>query len=764
MTSASANGQGTMRILVFAEVNLNITSGSTLWLASVTELFAGSGAATVDVLQLMPVKVRTVIQGLDANAAVRFVDPWERAQHDRAWQEVTAQTPKPRLSPESAAQAIDLLDREQPYDLFLIRGLETADVVSWNPRLAPRVWAYEVDPARFREPGQLTKLRRVAASCPRILVQTDEARRAIDDLLGDCPAAISLLPPMISEVVAEPHPAPNGAAPRLAYAGKFDEGYLLLEHLDAFRQIRRQLPNAEFHVMGATFRCSRAYERELRRRLCATPGVLWYGGLSRQEVASTLKAMDVASSWRHERFDESPELSTKLLEYAAVGLPALMNPNDVQVRVFGPAYPGYVTGEDEFVERFVAFATSPDLYRTASEQMRAAAEPFTMARLREQLIPLAREHAGSWRDGTSHPAGEASAGAPGRPVRIRVAGHDLKFMRDLLDHFGANDAYRLDIERWDEGAWEKLLNRAEADAWPDIVFCEWCHRNAEWYSRNKRPHQRLVIRLHRYEMGQRYVQLIKWENVDRIVFITDELRQEFLASVPSMVDRAIVIRNTVACDVLDRAKRPGAEFTLGLLGILPKRKAPRLAVRILEGLHAHDARYRLHIKGLHPWELPSVSADPTERSYYEALYRGIRSGDLTRSMTFSRHGPDVAEWFAGIGFVLSTSEDEGSHQAVAEGMASGCVPIIRGWDGAEWQYPAKYVLPFDEDAFVRSAVETILRFREPSVRCEVGEQAKRFVREHFDAALIGRQYDALFAQLLEGRGPINPDESRHEAH
>ena len=37
-------------------------------------------------------------------------------------------------------------------------------------------------------------------------------------------------------------------------------------------------------------------------------------------------------------------------------------------------------------------------------------------------------------------------------------------------------------------------------AWADVVICEWAGPNAVWYSRNKRPGQRLIVRLHRFEL------------------------------------------------------------------------------------------------------------------------------------------------------------------------------------------------------------------------------------------------------------------------
>ena len=42
-------------------------------------------------------------------------------------------------------------------------------------------------------------------------------------------------------------------------------------------------------------------------------------------------------------------------------------------------------------------------------------------------------------------------------------------------------------------------------------------------------------------------------------------------------------------------------------------------------------------------------------------------------------------------YVLSPSDFESFHYSIAEGVASGCVPIIWPWDGAEEFYPDSWI-------------------------------------------------------------------------
>ena len=37
--------------------------------------------------------------------------------------------------------------------------------------------------------------------------------------------------------------------------------------------------------------------------------------------------------------------------------------------------------------------------------------------------------------------------------------------------------------------------------WADVIICEWCGPNAVWYSNNKRRRQKLIVRLHMFELN-----------------------------------------------------------------------------------------------------------------------------------------------------------------------------------------------------------------------------------------------------------------------
>ncbi len=158
-------------------------------------------------------------------------------------------------------------------------------------------------------------------------------------------------------------------------------------------------------------------------------------------------------------------------------------------------------------------------------------------------------------------------------------------------------------------------------------------------------------------------------------------------------EKIVAIPNYVDSAVLDRPKLTGAPFTLGMVGVTPRRKRLDLALDVVERLRAADRRFSLHVKSQFAWDLPWAWRDPEERAATERALRRVRGlPALADGVVFDAYGPDVGAWLRKIGWVLSLSDDESFHLAPAEGMASGAVPLIRAWPGADTIYDQRWIL------------------------------------------------------------------------
>jgi glycosyltransferase involved in cell wall biosynthesis len=321
-------------------------------------------------------------------------------------------------------------------------------------------------------------------------------------------------------------------------------------------------------------------------------------------------------------------------------------------------------------------------------------------------------------------------------MNLLFSGHDFKFLAPFIDHCRLSNLYDI---RMDKHKGHEIDSEDDARAhldWADIIFCEWAMGNAVWYSRHKREGQLLVVRLHLQEVQSRdrisFIYDTDWSRVDRLVTITHHIYDWMRGEFAVLRDRTCMIYNPIdAIGKLNQPKTPESEYRLGLVGVVPQRKRIDLAVQILETLLREDPRYSLHIKGHSHEEYSWMLARKDEMDWYEQVHERIRNLPNPNAVVFEPHGDDMVQFYANMGFILSTSDFEGSHQAVAEGMAAGCIPIIRNWEGACRIYPPKYVVETVEDA-----ARAVAQWNRPGCLADEQDYCRRYSQERFDLKAI----------------------------
>ena len=663
----------TSRALVYGDIDLNLIDGSAIWLQSVTQALARAGCAVTLVLKA-PVSTSRLLAPLLAEPGVTVRRPFEEHLVDG---------PGPLRGP-AAAGLLARLDADQHFDLVVLRGRALTATVASSGAFAGRLWPYLTDVPQAvpgLTPQAAEELAMIAGAARFLLCQTEELRCFLE---GSIPAACGkcvLLPPMLADVPAARGPDAAGTPLRLVYTGKFAPRWNTLEmtELPALLASRGVAP--ELHMAGDKIHDDASGYAQRMRAALETGGVTWHGGRSREEAMRLAASCDIGLSWRHPDLDASLELSTKVLEFGALGLAVILNRTPMHEALLGADYPLFAASLDDVADAAAAVAADPGLYRLAAGRASRAAEQFTLDRAADRLRGyLAR----------AVPGRRPETAAP--PLRVVVAGHDLKFFTPLLDYLRLQSNLEVRLDQWEAlGTHDPALSR-ELAAWADVVICEWCGPNAVWYSKHKRRGSRLLVRLHRFELESPYPAQVKIGAVDQVVCVSKHYARLCRERTGWPEHKVVTVPNALDVDQLDRPKLDGARFHLGLVGIVPSRKRLDLALDVLEEVRRADDRYLLFIKSGMPWEHWWVWQKAAEREHYASALRRVQRSSLLRgAVVFDDAGPDVAAWLRRVGFVLSTSDDESFHVAPAEGMASRVVPVIRHWPGAETIYDRAWI-------------------------------------------------------------------------
>jgi len=323
-------------------------------------------------------------------------------------------------------------------------------------------------------------------------------------------------------------------------------------------------------------------------------------------------------------------------------------------------------------------------------------------------------------------------------IDILIAGHDLKFLTHVINHFKGKENYRLKILTYKGHVLTESDELLKELPQFDILFSEWGLGNLKWFSENKLPWQKLITRIHLQEFATPFLAETNWANVDNAIVVGPFMKERFDSTFPESAEKCLVILNLIDTVSFDLKKEENANFNLGMLGILPMRKAPHIGLEILRELHKTDNRYKLYIKSKRPEELDWLWKRPEEQLYYEEFYRNIEKMGLKDAVVLEPHGSDVTEWYRHIGFIISPSEFESFHMSIPEGMASGTIPVIRNWEGAKALYPDRLIF-----ANIKEAVNLILSYADPEKYLAEGEKLKKYCRERFSLEVLLPEYEKI---------------------
>jgi hypothetical protein len=689
-------GSGLNRILIFADLDHRLTDGSAIWLKNFAGALADAApqlnvvvllkfvrnegyGADADVERHLNVQSDTVADALASRRNISIVTPREIQVH--------CGRVRDQIGPSEIKDSIESVEKLfGPVSSIVCRGYSACIELLKSERTRSRTvvyWAY-LERTEYHLNDRLLELCRVQNSL--VLVQSWPAKTYLE-VFGQLQAhRVAVVPPIVDQAfaVAATDRRFDPRSIRLCYFGKIDRDY----------GIETLIRLAEVGGLSVTI-----FEGKLTRPeddpgfinryldlLHRHRDVSVVRAVPHLELPERLKGFHFSYSLRSSKYESSFEVSTKLLESCSLGLPPLLSDTSANRAVFGSDYPLYFriespTVKEEIASRLKSFTRETysavqawclDVARSLQERQ--------VSSLR-RLIPPARGR--DW----------------GRErKRVLIASHDNKFLERVLPEFD-RAILELEFDHW--LSTEEPSVAREQFSWDgDVIFCEWCCGQAVWFSRNKRAGQKLIVRLHRFEMFGKHVQQVNWDAVDVLIVVNHQFKDDLVDRFGIDPEIIRVFPQYICSDELDRPKHSHSDYAIGFVGINPfHHKRFDIAVDMIERLRDIDPRYTLRVRSAMPWDIGWLwSGRPDERRLYQELFMGIESRKLWDRITFDDAGVDMEEWYRNVDIILSTSETEGCHTAVMEGVASGAMPVVFDWPGAIGLFPDRYIVDSIEAA------------------------------------------------------------------
>jgi glycosyltransferase involved in cell wall biosynthesis/Flp pilus assembly protein TadD len=347
------------------------------------------------------------------------------------------------------------------------------------------------------------------------------------------------------------------------------------------------------------------------------------------------------------------------------------------------------------------------------------------------LSDESREDLSRWLDCLSQPhdteAASLESGVAGMKIAF-FASHQA-FLTDIMASLKHYNEVRL-FEGTNPQEMQSLLE------WADIAWFEWCDQYL--IEATKLPQScRIICRLHSYEAFTDMPSQVDWSAVEVVLFVSEAVRELFLQQV-TKPPATRVIHNGVDLDrfTIPADKKYGKR--IASVGYINYKKNPALLLYCFSKIHQFDPEYTFHVAGTHQ--------DPRIHLYFENY--------LSRHplpISFDGWVEDIPAWMADKDYVISTSLFESFHYSIAEGMASGLMPLIHDWYGADRIYPNEYLFS-DPDQCLE-----LLKRLQSGDRTATAQANRRFVKERYSVVDQISKTNALLKELAEPTRGLKPE-------
>jgi glycosyltransferase involved in cell wall biosynthesis/spore maturation protein CgeB len=367
------------RFALYGDLNLNVTDGSALWAVSVAQVLAAVPGAEVAVYLKAPVSTLHIIEPLLALGNVRLIAP--------------SPDDLPVRSIHGALRDISADDAAAPFDAVLLRGFDLCAAATEYPSLEGRLWVYITDLPHQGESytAELRgKIDKIIAHAAIIFCQTSRYEQHLHALFPLSEGKTAILPPMIPDVGRSNGFSRQARPLRMVYAGKFAPLWGIREMFEVFDLLRAQFPELELHVYGDKIHNvpdDLEFKPQVIDRLTNTPGIVWHKQVSREELLQLLPECDLGWAWRRAELEvDTLELSTKVLEYAACGLPTIVYPNQINREILGDDYPLYAETPAEAVAAIASCLTDAGMRERLEHRLREVASRYTFEATKDRYV------------------------------------------------------------------------------------------------------------------------------------------------------------------------------------------------------------------------------------------------------------------------------------------------------------------------------------------------------------------------------------------
>jgi glycosyltransferase involved in cell wall biosynthesis len=276
-----------------------------------------------------------------------------------------------------------------------------------------------------------------------------------------------------------------------------------------------------------------------------------------------------------------------------------------------------------------------------------------------------------------------------------------------------------------------------------VIWVEWAHKFAHQVAKKKWEDKKVVVRFHRSEILSRYMKMIKWKNIDHVIFVNSNFENEFRQKISNnLLTSTIPNAIDVKAFPFEEPKSNKSICVYGY-GFNPIKGYDSL-ILFFHKLLNRDSEFHLTIMGM-------ITKQPSSKRQLKKIKEMIREigieekitiieKDLVDSLVKDRE--NVSQFLSRHEIILSFSHVESFHYSFAEGLLCGLQGFYNQWHNPlikEFWNP--WGCSSEEDMLKKIIHWSKLDL---SAKKEITQRNRQYVLNNFGSQHIAKQYESLF--------------------
>jgi len=321
------------------------------------------------------------------------------------------------------------------------------------------------------------------------------------------------------------------------------------------------------------------------------------------------------------------------------------------------------------------------------------------------------------------------------------------FIKDILKKWKEGKGlYRYELSSGNGNFIKRLLNSLKNliliknlidNANYQFVFFEWGSTLLRRVTNLFKIEKPVVARIHRYEVFEKRIYKINFNEINKIILVSEYIKKVFLKKFPNLEGKIVLIPNAINLDKFYPDPDKKKNFKICTLSFLEERKRIDLVIEAMKFIK--NPTIKLHIGGV-----GNIGTQLKNRIQYEKLEdRVFLDGKID----------NLQEWYRDKDIIINSSENESFGVSIIEAMACEVIPFIRGWGAAKYLYPKEFILPYHEQKFIKSLSGQMDNFYQLSDVIQDSERklARNFVLKNYSLEKQVQNFNSLFHSLLKSK-------------